>query len=257
MSLLDCLLTPDYSTTAARQAALDRAYADPGVPNQKQSTSSFWLKDPHDGVAKIRSASLPERTETVIIGSGITGVAVAHALLQHEGQQFKQQSASDPAVVILEARDACSGATGRNGGHILPVVDDYSELKAELGQEAAAEIIRFRIFHIGALLSLADKLSLRSTSQGREVQSLSVYLNDTSYRQALNNLAEFKRDMPYESEGYAFYEANEAREVSSNIGPDHAKNCANFGCFHTRVAFFFVPTYLWCNLKPCWGNLAL
>lgn len=257
MSLLDCLLTPDYSTAAARQAALDRAYADPGVPNQKQSTSPFWLKDPHDGVAKVRSASLPGRTETVIIGSGITGVAVAHALLEHEGQQSKQQSVSDPAVIILEARDASSGATGRNGGHILPVIDDYSELKAELGQEAAAEIIRFRIVHIGALLSLADKLSLRSTSQGREVQSLSVYLNDTSYRRALNDLAEFKRDMPYESEGYTFFGANEAREVSSYIGPDHANNFANFGCLHTRAAFFFVPTHLRCNLQPCWGNLAL
>lgn len=220
MSLLDCLFTSDDSTATSRQAALDRAHADPGVPDQERSTSSFWFESPHPAVAKARSATLPGRTETVIVGSGITGVAVAHALLEHDGQHSKQNAASEPTIVILEARDASSGATGRNGGHILPAIDDYRELKAGLGQEAAAEIIRFRKNHVDALLSLADKLSLRSKSQGREVQSLAIYLDDTSYRQALKNLAEFQRDMPDESKGYAFYEADEAREVSSYIRLD-------------------------------------
>lgn len=105
---------------------------------------------------------------------------------------------------------------------MLPAVEVYSELKAELRQEAAAEIIRFRIAYVGALLSLADTLSLRSTSQGREVQSLSVYLDDISYRQALENLAEFRSDMPVEADGYASYEAEEARQVASHIEIGHS-----------------------------------
>lgn len=65
---------------------------------------SYW-QDPPDGIADLRStADLPQRAEVVIVGSGITGAAVAWNL---------GPSAND--IVMLEARQTCSGATGRNG----------------------------------------------------------------------------------------------------------------------------------------------
>lgn len=70
-------------------------------------TQSYW-QDPPDAIADLRTTShLPSSADTVIIGSGITGAAVAWGLLQ---------SNPDPgSIVMLEARQACSGATGRNG----------------------------------------------------------------------------------------------------------------------------------------------
>lgn len=48
----------------------------------------------------------PTSADYVVIGSGITGSSLAYRLLE------RKPSAK---VVLLEARDACSGASGRNG----------------------------------------------------------------------------------------------------------------------------------------------
>lgn len=72
-------------------------------------THSYWQTAPH------RLASycspFPDEVDVVIIGSGITGVSVARNLCEN---------APALRVAILEARTLCSGATGRNGGHIKP-----------------------------------------------------------------------------------------------------------------------------------------
>lgn len=73
-------------------------------------TISYW-QDPPDALADHRTTpDLPAAADTVIIGSGITGAAVAWNLLQ--GQ-------NPGSIVMLEARQACSGATGRNGNTSL------------------------------------------------------------------------------------------------------------------------------------------
>jgi hypothetical protein len=56
---------------------------------------------------------LPAQADIVIIGAGYAGASIAHHLIeQHRGRTL-------PSVVILEAREACSGATGRNGMVLL------------------------------------------------------------------------------------------------------------------------------------------
>lgn len=82
-------------------------------------TQSYW-QDPPDDIADLRTTPhLPDRTEIVIIGSGITGAAVAWNLLQDDNSSIRSggggSSSNPPSVVMLEARQACSGATGRNG----------------------------------------------------------------------------------------------------------------------------------------------
>lgn len=73
-------------------------------------TTSYW-QDPPEAIADHRTTSdLPLSADTVIIGSGITGAAVAWNLLQSE---------NPGNILMLEARQACSGATGRNG---MPMV---------------------------------------------------------------------------------------------------------------------------------------
>ena len=71
------------------------------------STASFWHSEPSDFLLGHRTtAKLPEYADVVIIGSGITGASAAHFLQEDE-------RARDLKVVMLEAREACWGATGR------------------------------------------------------------------------------------------------------------------------------------------------
>lgn len=68
-------------------------------------TNSYWLRDPSPALLGHRTTrTLPPVADVVIIGSGITGAFAAHFLLD-----------ADPtcSVVMLEAREACWGATGR------------------------------------------------------------------------------------------------------------------------------------------------
>src|SRR5689334_12258385 len=108
-----------------RQDALDRIYLDPGVP-QERTTNSFWLKAPHPQLQNTQSTELPLTADIAIIGSGISATSVARTLLQHNAQS---------KILMLDARDICSGATGRNGGHCLETMEDYLKLRETYGQQ--------------------------------------------------------------------------------------------------------------------------
>src|SRR5699024_8257939 len=111
---------------------LSRVRSDPGVPDVR-STSPFWLCDPHPQLSGCQSESLPTEADVVIIGSGITGASIARTLLE---DRIRQNVISEhPTVVVLEARDICSGATGRNGGHILETGEAFAGLADRVGME--------------------------------------------------------------------------------------------------------------------------
>jgi glycine/D-amino acid oxidase-like deaminating enzyme len=76
------------------------------VPNP---TESYWQLPPHRIANHRTTPSLPGDIilDYVIIGSGISGAAIAHKLLSRD---------SSLKISMLEARTAASGASGRNGG---------------------------------------------------------------------------------------------------------------------------------------------
>lgn len=192
-----------------RQQALDRIHSDPGIPKDK-TTSSFWLQTPHPDFAHQASKPLPQQADVVIIGSGITGASIARTLLQNRAEPT---GTSHPAVVMLEARDICSGATGRNGGHILETADEYAELADLLGEEAARKILRFRLAHLHEILSVAEEVGLTEAVQARKVQFLSAYFGDGPWKAALERFRRFKEGMPEESAEWAAYEGDSIPEV--------------------------------------------
>lgn len=198
------ILTDPSVSASARQQALNRVYSDPGVP-QSSTTSSFWTQAPHNfshGAAK----DLPKEADTVIIGSGITGASIARTLLQNRAS--KPSSTSHPSVVMLEARTVCSGATGRNGGHILETADDYAEFSDVFGVDAARKLIRFRMSHLQEMLSVAEELGITTETQARKVQFLSVYFGDEPWKAALERMHRFKEGMPEESAEWTSYEGD-------------------------------------------------
>lgn len=73
--------------------------------------TSFWRTEPHFLDSHRSTEVLPDVSDIVIIGAGYAGVSTAY----HCMRLSQSSSADKPSIVILEARQACSGATGRNG----------------------------------------------------------------------------------------------------------------------------------------------
>jgi len=74
------------------------------VPN---ATLPYWRTELHQIDSHRSSAELPTECDIVIIGAGLAGVSTAYFLVDG--------NPSPPSIVLLEAREVCSGATGRNG----------------------------------------------------------------------------------------------------------------------------------------------
>lgn len=81
--------------------------------------------------------------DVVSIGSGISGTSPAQTLLA-KGPELK--------VVLIDARSLCSGANGRNGGHIKTMIYAlWEERKRAYGAEEAIRISEFEFSHIAAI----------------------------------------------------------------------------------------------------------
>ncbi|KAM6509442.1 hypothetical protein FALCPG4_017097 [Fusarium falciforme] len=107
--------------------------------------SSFWRSQTGELDEHRSTPGLPDRSDVVIVGAGYSGAALATHLLAKRGDRI-------PSILVLEARQLCSGATGRNGGHLKP--DSYysiAGLAKEYGLEAAAEVANFEAANIDAV----------------------------------------------------------------------------------------------------------
>lgn len=115
------------------------------------STTSFWRACPHRLDTHHSSPDLPSTTDILIIGAGFSGIACAYYLT-------KDGPSPAPSVTLLEARELCSGATGRNGGHVKPDtyynIPKYTKL---FGAEAAASIARYEASQVYAVKELVEK----------------------------------------------------------------------------------------------------
>lgn len=121
------------------------------IPNP---TQPYWLSEPHR-LASFRSTDrVPEEVDIVIIGTGMAGVGTAYHILD----QYKSQK--KPSVAILEARDACSGATGRNGGHIKASLSAAKAMHEKLGAEEAAKLLSWIAEQRRAVQKVAQKESI-------------------------------------------------------------------------------------------------
>jgi hypothetical protein len=194
-------LSKDYNDLLAR------ANADPGLP-VPNPTAPYWLDDPlYPELTDIQSPSLPGEADIVIIGSGIAGAAAAWSVL-HECQA-KQQC---PRVVVLEARQLCSGATGRNGGHIKASPhEDFALLKRVLPPQRAAELVRFELRHLDALVGLCGEEGI-SVAECREVETADLYIDEKAFREAVEQVEDLGKWVPeFEMK---VWEGADARKVS-------------------------------------------
>lgn len=84
--------------------------ADPCLSYWQQTTRSFLHLNAN---ANANTCPIPAATKYLVLGSGLTGALAAYQLIHDAGVP-----ASD--VLLLEAREAASGASSRNAGHVRP-----------------------------------------------------------------------------------------------------------------------------------------
>ncbi|PQE14213.1 FAD dependent oxidoreductase superfamily protein [Rutstroemia sp. NJR-2017a BVV2] len=116
------------------------------------STVPFWHKEKHPIHDEGSDTPLPASSDVVIIGAGYAGVATAYNIVK--GNPTDQKL----SVTILEAKSVCSGATGRNGGHLRP--DLYGHIPKYIeryGAEAGEKLAEFEIEHVQALKELIER----------------------------------------------------------------------------------------------------
>ncbi|KPM43953.1 hypothetical protein AK830_g2609 [Neonectria ditissima] len=162
---------------------------DPSLPASKP-TQSYWQLPPNERLFGIQSSTLPSQRDVIIIGSGITACSVSRELLN---------SGFSGSVSVLEAREVCSGATGRNGGRINCVaVLDFDKYTQLFGVETAKRIVRFELAHLDDVLGAAKELGpeLFAKSEVRRVDTIAAVFDDEKLEQLKTMLANFEAAFP-------------------------------------------------------------
>ncbi|ORY56086.1 FAD dependent oxidoreductase-domain-containing protein [Pseudomassariella vexata] len=170
---------------------LTRASAPPGLP-VPNPTPSYWLEDPpFPDLVHLQSPTLPSRADIVIIGSGITGAAVARSILQECLRKGQTRQ-----IVVLEARTLCSGATGRNRGHMKASPQElFADMRGRHGEERAAATTRFQLVHVGVLTRLCRQEGWEAVER-REVTTADLFLDDEGREKRMEEVEELRRWVP-------------------------------------------------------------
>jgi glycine/D-amino acid oxidase-like deaminating enzyme len=117
-------------------------------------TASFWLDHAHHP-AFSDSEPTPARTSVAVIGGGITGASIAYWLAR-----------LGVDCVLLERRGLSGGATGRNGGHIVPgPALAWDEAVRAYGAEGARAIWDFTVATTRAVEALVTEHQIQCDLQ--------------------------------------------------------------------------------------------
>ncbi|KZT24713.1 DAO-domain-containing protein [Neolentinus lepideus HHB14362 ss-1] len=212
-----------------------RLQISPGIPDtSKPTTKPFWTV-PASPISTHTSKELPEYADIVIVGSGITGTSVAYNILNYV-------PSGALTIVMLEAREACSGATARNGGHINPPLwHDYAELKEAYGEKEAKTIIKFRLAHLREMMDVAVSENIVDHCQIREVETVDVYFDGPRFEAAKDALEVWRKDMSADNDTYY---AAEKEAAIKNFGLANEVSGAIIGAAGAVHPYRFVTSIL-------------
>ncbi|EPQ55850.1 FAD dependent oxidoreductase [Gloeophyllum trabeum ATCC 11539] len=194
------------------RAVQSRIRTSPGLPVPSPTRSSW--QTPASPLCGFQSELLPQEVDILIIGSGITGCAVARAILRNP-------KGRDLCVTVVDAREICSGATGRNGGHIKesPYID-FEKLKRRYGEPAARKITDFQMSHLQRLLDVAEDIAATEASEIRRVDTVDAYFGRNCWEDAVRRLHDFLDAYPTEKTHYKIWNQDEARQEFSLTNVD-------------------------------------
>lgn len=140
-------------------------------------TRSYWMNPPSD-LDEYSSGTLCDSCDIAIIGSGYTGAAMAYYLMKLDPTK---------SIAMFEARGACSGATGRNGGHLKPdVYVSYLKFEELYGHEGAKQIFDFEYSHLEAFEAIVKEEGI--DCQLRITRAMDTLMSEEQLTYALSNL---------------------------------------------------------------------
>ncbi|KDQ54468.1 hypothetical protein JAAARDRAFT_196390 [Jaapia argillacea MUCL 33604] len=195
ISELKLLWTTVTSLNRAFDDVKGRAKLPPGLPvDTSVATTSVW-QHVDQRVLNIPPKPLPDLVDILIIGSGISACAIAKTVLHDFDSECRKQSEKPLSIAIVDARDICSGATGRNGGQIKEsAYMDYSALlKQKKSPETAKTISRFRINHRKRLMKVAKEMKVREQCEVREVDTVDAFFSAGAWKEAQEQLRIFQK----------------------------------------------------------------
>lgn len=186
---------------------IEDALQDPQLP-RNNPTEAFWQL-PAAQLSKTQSAELPATTTYAIIGSGITGCSVAKNLLANLPED------SQSTCTVFEARSLTSGATGRNGGHLLsPVPEEFGLLEKGLGEVEAMKIGRFANRTLDSMHNLAAAEGLAEIAEIRHVRTIAGYRDEDALEEAKRSLLKYENCVPEAKGDGEVLSSEEAANVS-------------------------------------------
>lgn len=167
-------------------------------------TTSYWQTPSIPIPTHQPQPSLPDQPlDYLIIGSGISGTATSYNLLLRY---------PNLSILLLEARSACSGATGRNGGHTKAA--SYRSFLAHEslhGSAEAAKIARLEYANIQATHALARELGIECAST--PCHTVDVVYCAKQFEEGKRAIARM-REVLGERDPVAEYEILEAEEAA-------------------------------------------
>lgn len=114
----------------------------------------------------------------------MAGISIAYHLLL----DIPPEAA--PSITILEARQVCSGATGRNGGHLKLASWIIKDTLEKWGVDAARDLIKSHIAHIMALKNVIEKEKI--DCDFLVTRSFDVFMDSDEARQRELDLRTYK-----------------------------------------------------------------
>jgi glycine/D-amino acid oxidase-like deaminating enzyme len=150
------------------------------VPNgfpQPNPTVSYWQLPPHPIANHRTTPHLPTSTtlDYIIIGSGVSGAAIAYKLLS------RNQSLS---ILMLEARTAASAASGRNGGHCRTGWWlNFKTYAAAFGEEEALKLEQLEEQNVLDIANFVREHAVDCDFQ--DVETADVYTTDKAWAEVL------------------------------------------------------------------------
>lgn len=170
---------------------LSQMMADPSIPRQNP-TGAFWQLPPHPTISDVQSCELPETTDYAIIGSGITGCSIAKNLLEHPSLS------SSSRVMVFEARNLTSGATGRNGGALTSFAGyEFKTLCEHHSEEEATKIGRFTNRTLDKMYDLGNSSKeFKDASEVRRLRGVIGFRNEDALKHAQESFKLYEQAVP-------------------------------------------------------------
>ncbi|KAI4661096.1 uncharacterized protein J4E79_004906 [Alternaria viburni] len=154
-------------------------------------TKSYWIEAATSPLRNFRSSeALPEETDVAIIGGGYAGASTAYWI-----NKYTENASRQPHVTLLEARDICGGATGRNGGQLRPhAYSRYAKWSKRFGPQGAMELIEHEMAHLPAFKNLTEEENIAEEVCLKFGETFDAAMTDEAWTRLKGALDAMRRD---------------------------------------------------------------